>query len=327
MKSIKQKLILFLLAFIIIPVNVFAYSDRILIGGENIGITLNANGILVVGTYDIEGTSPAEEAGLKPGDTIVSINDKKVTNIDEMASEINNLADQNVSLGYIRDGKSKKTIFKLIKDENNVYKTGLYVKDSITGIGTLTYIDPETKIFGALGHEITEQSSGKILEVKDGKIFDSTVTGVIPSSDGNPGEKSAKYDTNDTVGEVFSNTKEGVFGNYTSELPKKDSYKVASIENITKGQAHIFTVLKDHEIKAYEINITEIVEKDETKNFVFEIVDKELLNKTNGIIQGMSGSPIIQGDYIIGAVTHVVVDNPHKGYGILITNMLEEGEK
>ncbi len=327
-KNFQKTIITFLLAFLIIPFSVSAYSDHVIVGGENIGITLNSKGVLIVGVYKVENTSPASDAGLKTGDLITSINNKKVSNIEEMAQKINAEAANEISVGYIREGKKQTATLNLYKDENNVYKTGLYVKDSVTGIGTLTFIDPQTKLFGALGHEIQEQTTGKILEIKDGKIFDSTVTGVIPSSDGNPGEKKAKYDATKTTGDVATNTTQGIFGTYTSELPKKDTYEVAQPSQIKIGNAKILTVLDGNQIKEYEINITKINKADQkNKNFVFEIIDKELLDKTNGIIQGMSGSPIIQGDYIIGAVTHVVVDNPHKGYGIFITNMLEEAEK
>ncbi|MFR2585221.1 MAG: SpoIVB peptidase [Bacilli bacterium] len=327
-ENLKKTCITLLLSFFIIPINALAYSDQIIVGGENIGITLNSTGILIVGVYDVNNSSPASDAGLKSGDMITTVNKEKVNNIEEMAQKINDSSKDSVSVGYLRDGKKETTTLKLYKDENNVYKTGLYVKDSVTGIGTLTFIDPETKLFGALGHEIQEQTTGKLLEIKDGKIFDSTVTGVVPSSDGTPGEKKAKYDANKTVGDVATNTTQGIFGTYTSELPNKDTYKVAKPSQIKTGKAKILTVLNGSEIKEYEINITKINEgKQKNKNFVFEITDKELLDKTNGIIQGMSGSPISQGEYVIGAVTHVVVDNPHKGYGIFITNMLEEAEK
>ncbi len=326
-KNFEKTVIVLLLSFFIIPINALAYSDKVIVGGENIGITLNSNGVLIVGVYDVDGSSPATEAGLKTGDIITTINDNKVKNIEDMALKINDSSDGTVSVGYLRGDKEKTATLKLYKDDDNVYKTGLYVKDSVTGIGTLTFIDPETKLFGALGHEIQEQTTGKLLEIKDGKIFDSTVTGVIPSSDGSPGEKQAKYDANKTTGDVAENTTKGIFGTYTDKLPDKDTYKVAKPSDIKTGKAKILTVLDGKEIKEYEINITKVNKKEQdTKNFVFEITDKNLLEKTNGIIQGMSGSPIVQGDYIIGAVTHVVVDNPHKGYGIFITNMLEEAE-
>lgn len=326
-KNFRKTLIILLLTLFIIPINVFAYSSKIIVGGENIGIKLNSKGILIVGVYKVNDSYPATDAGLKAGDMITTINDAKVNTIEEMANKVNEGKEGLIKVGYLRDGKEKQATLKLYKDENDVYKTGLYVKDSVTGIGTLTFIDPETKIFGALGHEIQDQSNGKVLEIKDGTIFDSKVTGVKPSSDGVPGEKKAEYDATKTTGEVSENTTQGIFGTYTRQLPNKKTYTVAKPKDIKLGKAKILTVLNDTNIKEYEINITEINEtKQKNKNFVFEITDKNLLDKTNGIIQGMSGSPIIQGDYVIGAVTHVVVDNPHKGYGIFITNMLEEGE-
>lgn len=327
LKKFKKSFFLLLLFLFIIPINVFAYSDKIIVGGQNIGISLNSKGVLIVGTYEVNGTSPAKEAGLKTGDIIEKINGNNISNIEQMATEINKVKEEKISLTYLRDNKEKETTLNLYKDENNIYKTGLYVKDSVTGIGTLTFIDPNTKIFGALGHEIHEQTTGKIFEIKDGTIFSSKVTDVVPSSDGSPGEKRAEYDKEDITGQVNENTTQGIFGEYTAEISGGKTYNVAEPNEIKKGNAKILTVLNGTEIKEYEINITQInSEKQKNKNFVFEITDKELLNKTNGIIQGMSGSPIIQGDNIIGAVTHVVIDNPHKGYGIFITNMLEEAE-
>ena len=244
-----------------------------------------------------------------------------------MATQINKVQDNKINISYLRNNKEKETILNLYKDENNIYKTGLYVKDSVTGIGTLTFIDPNTKKFGALGHEIQEQTTGQIFEVEDGTIFTSKVTGVLPSTDGSPGEKKAEYDKTNTTGNVEENTTQGIFGEYTAEIKNNKTYKVAKPNEIKKGKAKILTVLNGTEVKEYEINITSLnKEKQKNKNFIFEITDKNLLNKTNGIIQGMSGSPIIQGDKIIGAVTHVVINNPHKGYGIFITNMLEEAE-
>lgn len=326
LKKFKNTFLLFLLSLFIIPLNIKAYSDYIIASGENIGIKLNSNGVLIVGTYKIENQDPAIDAGLQVGDVIVSIDKNPVENISEMVNEINSSRGDSVKVGYIRNNKENSTELSLYND-NGSYKTGLYVKDSISGVGTLTFIDPGTKLFGALGHEITESSTGKMLEITDGTIFDSTVTGITPSSDGNPGEKNATFNSNSVNGEVFENTNKGIFGNYTSEIDSSNLYKVATIDQIKTGEAKILTVLDGDKVGEYTINITKVSNtKDKVKNIVFEITDKNLLSKTNGIIQGMSGSPIIQGDYIIGAVTHVVVDNPHKGYGILITNMLEEAE-
>ena len=327
LKNFKKSIFLLILFLFIIPINVFAYSDKLIVGGQNIGITLNSKGILIVGTYEVNNTSPAKEANLKTGDIITRINGNKVSTIEEMATEINKVKDEKITVNYLRNDKEKETTLDLYKDENNIYKTGLYVKDSVTGIGTLTFIDPNTKIFGALGHEIQEQTTGEIFEIDDGTIFISKVTGILPSTDGSPGEKKAEYDKTNITGKVNENTTQGIFGEYTANINNSKTYDVAEPKEIKKGKAKILTVLNNTEIKEYEINITDInSKKQKNKNFVFEITDKELLDKTNGIIQGMSGSPIIQGDKIIGAVTHVVINNPHKGYGIFITNMLEEAE-
>lgn len=327
-KKIKNSYLLILLTLLIIPCYVKAYSDYILVGGENIGIELNSKGVLIVGNYEVNNINPAKEAGLLNGDKIVKINNNTITNIEDMLNEIEASNDKtNINITYIRGNNEKSTNLKLIKTDNDVYKTGLYVKDSITGVGTLTYIDPNTKIFGALGHEIIEKNTGQKLEIKDGKIYSSTVTGITRSSIGSPGEKNARYDSSDIFGNIKENTKSGIFGTYTDTLPNKKLYKVATKEVVQTGSAQILTVITGDKTEAFNINILKANQNDNaSKNILFEVTDERLLKETGGIVQGMSGSPIIQNDYIIGAVTHVVIDDPKKGYGIYITTMLEEGE-
>jgi stage IV sporulation protein B len=310
------------------PLNVFAYSDYILAGGQNIGIELDSNGPIIVGTYNIGNSNPAKDANLKTGDKIVSINDTKVSSISDMLEVIGNITeDTSIKLGYVRGNNSDSTTLNLLKDDNGVLKTGLYVKDSINGVGTLTFIDPNSKIYGALGHEVIEKTTGQKLEIKDGKIYASTVTGITPSNDGNPGEKNARYDSSEVFGNVTENSTSGIFGTYTDTLPNGKLYKVASENDVKLGKASILTVTSGEKVKDYEINILKVnKDNDNTKNILFEVTDNELLKISGGIVQGMSGSPIIQDDKIIGAVTHVVVDDPTKGYGIFITNMLEEAE-
>ena len=328
-KILKNKILLpSLLALFIIPNTILAYSDYIIAGGENIGIELNSKGVIIVGTYDVSGVNPASKAGLQTGDKIIKVNNTDITNIEDMLSLIDKTNNkENISITYMRGTKENTTNLKLSKTEDNVYKTGLYVKDSITGVGTLTYIDPNTKLFGALGHEIIEKNTGQKLEIKDGKIYSSTVTGVTRSSIGSPGEKNARYDSSKIFGNVFENTNKGIFGTYTGDIPNKKLYTVAKDSDISTGKASIFTVVNNDKVEEFTINIIKINNNDAvTKNILFEVTDKNLLDLTGGIVQGMSGSPIIQGDYIIGAVTHVVVDDPTKGYGIFITKMLEEAE-
>ena len=323
LKKIKIIFLILLTSFIM-PISILAYSDYIIPGGENIGIEIKSKGVMIVGLYEVNGKFLATESGLKVGDVITKINDQKVETIDDMTNEISK-SDEKIKINYLRNNKEEITTMNLVKDENNVYKTGLYVKDEIKGIGTLTFIDPETKLFGALGHEIIEKSTGKILEVKDGKIYNSQVTNIEPSRDGTPGEKNAIF--KNIIGEIKENTNKGIFGEYKDKIPEKKKYKVANQNEIKTGEAKILTVLNDEEVKEYKIEILKISDKNEkVKNLLFEITDKGLLDTTGGIVQGMSGSPIIQDNYIIGAVTHVVVDSPTKGYGIFITNMLEEAE-
>ncbi|MDD2391549.1 MAG: SpoIVB peptidase [Bacilli bacterium] len=321
----KKTLSVILLLLFIIPYNVLAYSDYIIASGQNIGIEIKSKGVIVVGTYKVEDNDIALKSEIRVGDIIKTINGDPISTVDDLVKKINTVTNDNIKIGYIRNDISKYTNLKLQKVKNT-YKTGLYVKDSITGIGTLTYIDPNTKLFGALGHEIVEKNTGKILETNEGKIFNSEVIGLVRSTNGVPGEKNARYYSNQINGIVNENTNKGIFGEYTVPFDTSKLYKVANSSEIKKGKAKILTVLNGTDVDEYDINIINISKLGSTKNLVFEITDKKLLEKTGGIIQGMSGSPIIQGNNIIGAVTHVIVDNPTKGYGIFITNMLEESE-
>lgn len=326
-KKFKKSATLLLLSLFIMPFQVFAYSEYLIPGGENIGIQINAKGILVVGVYEVNGTYPASDAGLMLGDKIMKINGEDVENINDMISKINASESLSLKITYERANKIMDTTLNIVREED-VFKTGLYVKDSITGIGTLSFIDPNTKIFGALGHEITEKNTGKILEIKDGKIFDAAVTSIDRSEEGTPGSKNAKFDMTSQNGTISENTESGIFGTFTSEIPDKKLYKVAGLEDVKLGEAKILTVVSGNEIGEYDIEILKVNNNasQKTKNILFEITDTDLLEKTGGVVQGMSGSTIIQGDYIVGAVTHVVVDAPNRGYGILIVNMLEEAE-
>ncbi len=310
---------------LLIPFNTLAYSDYIIASGDNIGIEVKSIGISVVGLYKVGDNYPAKEAGIEVGDVITTINGDNVTNVNDMINKIKKITGDEVKIGYIRNNINKYTNLKLVKDDS-IYKTGLYVRDSISGIGTLTYIDPNTKIFGALGHEITD-SSGIKLETSNGTIYTSEVTGIERSSDGLPGEKNAKYNSADILGDINENTIHGVFGKYTSDINNENIYKVANKNEIKKGKAKMLTVVNGNKPELFDINILKINDKESIKNILFEITDEKLLKKTGGIVQGMSGSPIIQNNKLIGVVNYVIVDSTNKGYGIFITKMLEEGDK
>ena len=327
--KIKNKLLLtiLLLTITIIPINTLAYSDYIIASGKTIGIEVNSNGVLVVGFYEVDNSYLAKDAGFEIGDKIIKVNETKVNSISEMVEALKQEHENETIFTITRDNKEKTIKMQLLEDENKVLKTGLYVKDQINGIGTLTYIDPRTRRFGALGHEIIETTTAQKFEIKDGKIFKANVSNIKKSRDGAAGEKNANYDKTTSEGAIDNNDITGIYGNYQEEISNMETLEVGTKDEITTGKATIKTVIENNEVEEFEINILAIDKNSKTKNILFEITDEKLLNKTGGVVQGMSGSPIIQNNKIIGAVNYVIVNDTKKGYGIFITTMLEEGEK
>ena len=322
-----KKLKILLISWLLLPINALAYSNYIIPGGETLGIEINSDGVMVIGFYQVNGKYNKGTPSIKAGDYIIKINDTYVNTIDELTKTIEeNVNDKKVDVTLKRNGKEKMSKLELIKD-GEIYKTGLYVKDSITGTGTLSYIDPESKIFGALGHEIIESNTSSIVEIKTGTIFRNYITGIDKSRVGYAGSKNAKFYYNTKYGSIMKNTNVGIYGLYEANFPDKEMLEVASKDEVKIGNAKIATVLNKEDINYYDIEITKIDETAKIKNISFKITDKELLDKTGGVVQGMSGSPIIQNGKIIGAVTHVIIDNPTTGYGLFITTMLEEGER
>ena len=310
---------------LLMPLNTLAYSDYIYRGGKTIGIEVKSNGIMIVGFYEVDGKY--NKGTLENGDYIIKVEEQNVNTVKELTRIIEeNASKEYINLTIKRDKEIMDAKLDLLYSDG-VYKTGLYVKDSITGIGTLTYVDPETKIYGALGHEIIDTSTSNIVDIRSGDIFKNYINGIEKSSVGVAGSKNAKYYYDTKYGNIDKNTIHGIFGKYTASTSDLELVKVASKKDIKIGKATIYTVLDKEKIEEYEINITKINETGKVKNITFEITDKKLIEKTGGVIQGMSGSPIIQNNQIIGVVTHVIVDNPVTGYGLFITTMLEEGEK
>ena len=321
-----KKLIRFLiLTYLFIPICVFAYSDYIIASGKNIGIELKSDNVIVVGSYLINNHNNLLESDIKLGDKILKIDNEDINSVEDLHDVISKIDKDNVTITYKRNGINATTNLNLYND-NGEMKTGLYVRDTIRGVATLTYIDAGDKTFGALGHEILEKSTKSKFEADSGKIFYSSVTGITKSSDGDPGEKNARSDSDYVYGDVIENTTSGIFGKYTDTLPTSKAYKVAKPSEIKTGEAKILTVVDGDIPEFFDINIIKVNENSRTKNILFEVTDKKLLEIAGGIVQGMSGSPIIQGDNIVGAVNFVVVDRTNKGYGIFITNMLEEAE-
>lgn len=326
MKFKDKLLISFFALLLIIPLNIFAYSDHVIAGGQTIGIEVNSKGVLVVGFYKIDNQYIAKNAGFAVGDIITKVNNTEINDIDSMVSEVEK-SDSSASFEVLRDKALKKINLSLKRDTNEVLKTGLYVKDKINGVGTLTYIDPESKIFGALGHEILESTTASKFEIKDGKIYDAEVSNIVKSRSGRAGEKNAIYNRDAVKGEIEENEISGIFGKYSYDFSNGEKLEVGKSKDIKSGPAKIRTVIEGNKIEEFAINIINLDQDSKTKNILFEITDNRLLEKTGGIVQGMSGSPIIQDNKIIGAVNYVIVNDTSKGYGIFITTMLEEGER
>lgn len=323
----KKMMIFFIILFL--PISILAYSKNIIPGGESIGINISTDGLVVIGFYKVNDKYIAKNT-IKIGDRIIKVNDILVNNIEELSNVIDEsiLNNHKVNITLVRNNKELNTYLNIEK-ENNIYKTGLYVKDSVIGLGTLTYIDPLSKIYGALGHEILLNETNKRVEIRDGNILMSSITGINRSRNGSVGSKNANILFDKVIGSINKNTNKGIFGIYSAMLPKKELLQVEEFENILIGDAYILTVTNNNQINKYNIKILDkyFNRKDTQKAFSFEIIDDELISKTGGIVQGMSGSPIIQNNKIIGAVTNVIVDDVKIGYGISIISMLKEGEK
>ena len=322
-----KKIKLILMALLLMPFNILAYSDYVIPGGETLGIEVTSDGIMVIGFYEINGKYNKGTPAIKVGDYITHINNTKINSIDDLTK----IVEENIDKGYVNitlksGGKEKVSKLNLIKDDG-IYKTGLYVKSNITGIGTLSYIDPETKIFGALGHEIMESNTSSIVEIKSGSIFRNYITGIEKSTVGKAGSKNAKFYYGTKYGTINKNTSVGIYGTYEAKLLDKEKLKVGEGKDVKVGKAKIATVLEGEKLESFDIEIKSVDETAKLKNITFTIEDSTLLEKAGGVVQGMSGSPIIQNGFLVGAVTHVIVDNPVSGYGIFITTMLKEGEK
>ena len=314
---------LFLL-LVLFPINIYAYSNRLIIGGETIGIEAYSKGIYIVGFYDVDNKAIAKDAGFKIGDIIEKIDNVDVGDISDINKIIKD--DKIYSFKVLRNNKYEE-IKLYLSSKNDIIKTGLYVKDKINGIGTLSYIDPETKVFASLGHEILESNSMSKFNISTGTIYKAEVTNIKKSKQSLPGEKNANIEYEKNIGEINKNEISGIYGKYNDILGNETTVEVGKKEEIRQGNALIKTVVEEDKKEDFKINILSIDEKDPVKNIFFEITDNKLLNKTNGIVQGMSGSPIIQNNKIIGVVNYVVLNDTKKGYGIFIETMLKEGDK
>lgn len=317
-------------------VNVTAMDKRyVILGGQSIGIQLQSSGVVVVGHHDIDTVnmlqSPVKNTDIKAGDVITEINDKKIKHVKELQKIITDAGKNNEALHitYQRGAKEfDAKVTPILNDKEKKYQIGLYMKDASSGIGTITFIDEKTGKYGALGHTISDSITKKPIDIHQGKIVPSKVTNIQKGNKGMPGEKQATFSLKgDSLGTVTKNSPFGIYGELNPKLIKDQTLlEVGNAADIEKGPAEIRTVIDGDKIESFEIEVVHSVPQKfpATKGMIIKVTDERLLDATGGIVQGMSGSPIIQNNKIIGAVTHVFVNDPISGYGVHIEWMLNE---
>ena len=324
MKKIFVFMFLFLLSLGLF--NVHAYEldkgDKIYVGGQAIGIKLNT-GVVVVGTYGVleKGVlyKPWESAGIIEGDQIVKLDNYDITDIKSLIKALNKTNGNEISISYLRNNDLIESTIKPVLSSDS-FSLGIYVKDSVLGVGTLTYFIKEANIFGSLGHKITDN------DFYNGQIYEAKVNKIIKPTRNEAGEKRASI-AGEHIGSVEKNTITGVHGVVNSEFDyEMELLEFKTRDEVKLGEAEIWTCISGSKVEKFSINITHLEKqnKKDVKGISFEVTDQRLLDSTGGIIQGMSGSPIVQDNKIVGAVTHVLLNNSKKGYGIYLEFMLED---
>ena len=306
--------------------------------GNIAGVKLYTNGVLIVGMSEIEGEDnktykPYENTGIEEGDTIVKINDNLVNSTDELIEKVNMSKGEKVEIEYIHEEETKECSITPVKTSEEEYKLGLWVRDSAAGVGTVTFYEPATQSFGALGHGITDIDTGDLLNIASGEFVTAEILNIKKGEDGNPGKIQGSVEEQETIGEITKNTEFGIYGKIQDlsslNIDTSKEMEVAMRDEIELGKATILCSLDNQTVKEYEIEITKIYKDNHYNNKSMEIkvTDEELIEKTGGIIQGMSGAPIIQNGKFIGAVTHVLVNSSTEGYAIFGDLMLKQSKQ
>lgn len=320
--------------FGIIPVKEVTVTEKaeqkVMVSGEVFGIKLYTDGVIVVGIQEVQTDSgkksPSGSAGIEVGDIIIAIDGENVYTSDQVQSILgaNNGGSFEVK---IKRGERYRdyTVTPVYCEREGCYKAGMWVRDSTAGIGTITFYNKQSGIFAALGHQINDIDTKEIMPMLDGEAVKATVSKIEKSTRGTTGSLECDF-TNQTLGKLLSNTDCGIYGAYAEISECAKEYPVAAIQEVKKGKATLISTVEKGQPKEYEIEITHIGfnENNREKNMIVKVTDKDLIDKTGGIVQGMSGSPIIQNDKLVGALTHVIVGNPQKGYAVFAQTMAEE---
>lgn len=309
-------------------VQVVENNDVVLLGTP-FGIKIYTDGVLVVDFGSVDGengeVNPAKEAGIKKGDFIVSLNGTHVYTNEDVAAIIKDSNGSPVAAEIVSGGQKKTVYINPVKSKKNgIYRAGIWVKDSSAGIGTLTFYNPSQNTISGLGHGICDTDTGTLLSLASGELVSAEILSIKKGVKGSPGELVGKF-TGKSIAHLNLNTEKGVYGRCKININSDNLIKIASKQEIKGGDAQIYTTISDEGPQYYSCKI-KVLGNDETQNLLVTITDQRLLDKTGGIVQGMSGSPIIQNGKLIGAVTHVLVDDPTKGYAIFAENMLETAQ-
>lgn len=303
--------------------------------GRPVGIKLFSDGVLVVGFAEVptgEGkAAPAKECGLRAGDIITHINSAEVDTIEQVQTLLQELEGEQMSIRCLRGEKQLQMTAQAVKcTSDGAYKLGAWIRDSMAGIGTMTFYDPQSGTFGALGHGINDVDTALLMPLESGGIMEAAVTDVKKGTKGNPGELHGAFRTNEDAGILWANTEGGVFGTLSNRelVQGMKPMEVAQPCEIRVGPATILSGIEGETVEEYTVEITKVFlgEDGDTRDLMLSVTDPKLLERTGGIVQGMSGSPILQNGKVVGAVTHVLINDPTCGYGIFLENMLELAE-
>ena len=298
--------------------------------GKAIGMKMYTEGVLVVGMSEIEGEKPYQNSGIEEGDRIIEINNTKISNTDDLVKCVNSSQGNEIKIKYISDNEELVTKIEPTKTSENEYKLGLWVRDAAAGVGTLTFYEPSTGSFASLGHGINDVDTAELIEIANGELVTANILDIVKGTDGSPGEIRGSIDSGITIGNIYKNTEFGVYGNITNlsglNVDTSNEIEVADRSEITTGKAEILCELENGKTEYYEIEIKKIFKDNnqDNKSMLIEITDEELIEKTGGIIQGMSGAPIIQNNKFVGAVTHVLVNDSKVGYGVFADLMIKQ---
>lgn len=335
-KSSVKKAELKLLGIIPIKiVNIQEVDEPMLVPcGNPFGIKLLTDGVIAVEVSGFETASgfrsPAADAGIKTGDIIKTVNGKKVMSNEDIEKIISESEGKSLSFNLMRDDKNLiLNVEPQLCSADGSYRAGLWVRDSSAGIGTVTFYDPDTGVFAGLGHPVCDVDTGSILPLSEGEVVDVSVNGVKRGAAGAPGELMGSFSSLAAIGSLELNCADGLYGVMSSFSSQNEAVPLGMRQEIETGEAYIYTTISGTQPKMYKIVIEKIDLHNTkgSKNMIIRVTDKELLEKSGGIVQGMSGSPIIQNGKLVGAVTHVFVNNPAKGYAIFADTMYECSEK